>query len=97
MKKFALILLSVVTLPIAAQAQDINMARFCAEVNAQKQSCQTQRHDCSFMMGDLDPATLDTIDLIKSCPPGKADPAVLQSRQYPDIAKLACCLGNGLR
>ncbi len=95
MKKFILIILLTLAFPVAAQAQDT--ARFCAEVNAQKQSCQTKRVDCSFMMKDVDAKTLDTIDQIKGCGPGKADPAVLQSPQYPELGTLVCCLGNGIR
>lgn len=86
---------SLLCLSAPAFAQD-GKNPFCDAVNAQKKQCQTMRVDCSHMMGDMDAATLDTIDQIKSCPPYDAPPAALQSGPQ-DLAKLVCCLGPGLR
>ena len=94
MKKLILTL-SLLCLSTPAFAQD-GKGPFCDAVNAQKKSCQTVRMDCSHMMKDMDAATLDTIDQIKSCPSYDAAPSALQTAPQ-DLAKLVCCLGSGLR
>ena len=96
MKKLILSL-SLLCLSAPAMAQD-GKSPFCDAVNAQKKACQTMRIDCSHMMGDMDAATLDTIDQIKSCPVYDEGTSALQSPATPqDLAKLVCCLGSGLR
>lgn len=88
MKKLILASILFSSFSIPAFAQN-GKSPFCDDVNAAKKTCQIQKYDCSFMMGDLDAKTLDTVDQIKSCPPydaGQSAPA------DQSLAKLVCCL-----
>lgn len=91
----AIVFLSLASPALAQTATEAQ--RFCAEVNLDREKCKVARYDCRFMMENLDGKTLDTIDQIKGCAPGRADNTLQQSRQYPDIGKLVCCMGSGLR
>lgn len=91
MKNITLTLVALCALAAPAFAQN-GKSPFCDEVNAARKSCMTARYDCSFMMGDLKPDTLDTIDQIKSCPPYDAAPPTPGAQSTPDIGKLVCCL-----
>jgi hypothetical protein len=93
MKRFLILIPFLSLLSLQAQAQD-GKNPFCDQVNAKRQFCAQARVDCSFMMGDLDPATLDKIDQIKSCPSYLATLST-ETPEDPDITKLVCCLASG--
>ena len=91
MIKFALFAFAILfSAPVFAQSVD-----FCNEVNAQREFCMRAKIDCQGLMkGDLDAKTLDTIDMIKGCAPGKPTQPVSNPPKYPEIGHYPCCVGS---
>jgi hypothetical protein len=76
------------SIPAFAQSAD-----FCNEVNAKREFCKMAKVDCQTLMnGDLDAATLDTIDLIKGCAPAKPTAPVSTPPKHPEIGNYPCCV-----
>lgn len=92
------ILLTALLLPLNAVAQE-GKTPLCDAVNKARPKCGKIEHDCEFMMGDMDLLTLNTFDLIKSCPtytpPEGETPIPVDAPK--NLNQLVCCMNPGVR
>lgn len=92
------IILSLTLLALSTPAFAQGKTPFCDAVNQKREFCKTAKVDCKFMMGNIDGATLDVVDQIKSCQPYNAAGSTAPDPDVkPSFTQVVCCMGSGLR